>query len=129
ARAPPREPRGNHAGGGAAKADRRRGPERGGRPETRVFRVLRRTPPPIVARLQAHPVVDLRGRARPAPLPRPARPRGYPCARLTAASSARLANTRQSCALYSTEPCRSACTSTPSAAFAAAAPLAPGASR
>src|SRR5439155_1109936 len=48
----------------------------------------------------------------------------YACARLTAASIARLANTRQRCALYSSEPCRSACTSTPSAAFAAAASIA-----
>src|SRR6185436_6692320 len=46
-----------------------------------------------------------------------------PCARLSAASSARRAKTRQRCALYSTEPCRSACTSTPSAAFWAAASM------
>jgi len=49
---------------------------------------------------------------------------GYPPARLTASVNARLANTRQRCDLYSTEPCRSACTSTPSAAFWAAASIA-----
>src|SRR5206468_8018393 len=49
---------------------------------------------------------------------------GYPPARLTASVNARLANTRQRCDLYSTEPCRSACTSTPSAAFCAAASIA-----
>src|SRR5207244_3747377 len=49
--------------------------------------------------------------------------RAQPCARLRAASSARRANTRQRCALYSTEPCRSGWTSTPSAAFWAAASI------
>ncbi len=50
-------------------------------------------------------------------------PVDYPLARLTAASIARRAKTRQRCDLYSTEPCRSACTSTPSAAFWAAASM------
>src|SRR5437773_843964 len=48
----------------------------------------------------------------------------YAPARFTASVIARLAKTRQRCALYSTEPWRSAWTSTPSAAFCAAASIA-----
>src|SRR5437899_8869203 len=48
----------------------------------------------------------------------------YAPARFTASVIARLAKTRQRCALYSTEPWRSAWPSTPSAAFCAAASIA-----
>src|SRR5207244_3345340 len=48
----------------------------------------------------------------------------YAPARFTASVIARLAKTRQRCDLYSTEPWRSGCTSTPSAAFCAAASIA-----
>src|SRR5437773_11171704 len=51
-------------------------------------------------------------------------PADYAPARFTASVIARFAKTRQRCDLYSTEPCRSAWTSTPSAAFCAAASIA-----
>src|SRR5437773_2600106 len=56
-------------------------------------------------------------------------PADYAPARFTASVIARFAKTRQRCDLYSTEPCRSAWTSTPSAAFCAAASIAAGSSR
>ena len=92
-----------------------------------------RTPPPDT--IPAITVERCRRRARPR-TPRDPEPRAARHSRRTDGSServepaldrgldgARLANTRHRCDLYSTEPCRSACTSTPSAAFWAAASM------
>src|SRR5207244_12217748 len=72
----------------------------------------------------AQPRWAMRARAAWLSDPSPQPSAGYPPARLTASVIARFAKTRQRRDLYSTDPWRSACTSTPSAAFCAAASIA-----